>query len=404
MDSAPSAATQRPSHGQQEIRGSILNSSTASLEKTQLRSRFPNRELIVRAEGQSRFITLTPRMQMATLAVIALAACISIAALATLAYGQYQTRALQATLLARESLVAQEEQQVTAFHDEIEAATLQLDRRQKFLERMVEMLPEAEDDAALAAQTAEQVHEPKAALHRIGAALPEARGLAAIERRQLAMVDALTGFAEDRARRAEQTIRKLGLDPRSVVAATQGTVESGLGGPLEKISTEADGSLDPRFERLGHSLARMTALEEGLAGIPQVMPTFLGRMTSNFGFRRDPFTGEGAMHSGLDFGGRSGDSIRAAAAGEVSFVGTRSGYGNVVEITHGNGLLTRYAHMSSFKTRRGQTVEAGDVIGAMGSTGRSTGPHLHFEVRMGGHAINPRPFLEAAPDILASIR
>ena len=382
-----------------------MNSIHASHGQARARSRFPKRELIVRAEGQSRFITLTPRLQVALLAAFALAACIGIAALASLAYGQYQTRALQATLLARESLVAQEEQQVTAFHDEIEAATLQLDRRQKFLERMVDMLPEAEPAAEqVAAKTGETAPEPKVALQRIGAALPQARGLVAIERRQLAMVDALTGFAEDRADRAEQTIRKLGLDPSSVVAATQGAVESGLGGPLEKLSTEADGSLDPRFERLGHSLARMAALEQGLARIPQVMPTFLARMTSSFGYRHDPFTGEGAMHSGLDFGGHSGDSIRAAAAGKVSFVGTRSGYGNVVEITHGNGLMTRYAHMSAFKARLGQTVAAGDVIGAMGSTGRSTGPHLHFEVRVGDRAINPRPFLEAAPDILAAIR
>lgn len=368
----------------------------------QRRSRwFPQRELIVRANGQSRLVTLTPRIQAAG---VALLACIVFAAIAALAYGSYETRAMRATLAHREARVADEQQRVSAYRDELDEATLQLERRQAFIERMIEMLPAAEEDADLAASEAFQ---PEGDLYRISAAMPEANGLAAIERRQLATVAALTGYAESRAARAEQAIRSLGLDPRRVFTATQRSAQSGMagrGGPLEKLATEADGSLDPRFERMGESLARMAALEQGLARVPQVMPTALGRMTSNFGFRRDPFTGEGAMHSGLDFGGRIGDPIRAAAAGKVSFVGMRSGYGKVVEITHGNGLLTRYAHMSAWRAKPGQAVAAGEVIGAIGSTGRSTGPHLHFEVRVNDKAVNPRPLLEDAPNVLDEIR
>ena len=88
--------------------------------------------------------------------------------------------------------------------------------------------------------------------------------------------------------------------------------------------------------------------------------------------------------------------IHAAAAGAVSYVGQRSGYGNVVEITHAGGMMTRYAHMSRFAARPGQQVAAGDRIGAIGSTGRSTGPHLHFEVRINGQAVDPRPFMARA--------
>ena len=88
----------------------------------------------------------------------------------------------------------------------------------------------------------------------------------------------------------------------------------------------------------------------------------------------------------------------------MTFVGRKGGYGNVVEISHGQGLLTRYAHMSRFEARVGQRVEAGTVIGAIGSTGRSTGPHLHFEVRVNGTAVNPRTFLELAPDVLKKVR
>ena len=148
----------------------------------------------------------------------------------------------------------------------------------------------------------------------------------------------------------------------------------------------------------------MDALERGLDGIPQVMPTDYSNITSGFGYRRDPFTGAAAMHKGLDFRGHIGTPIHAAADGVVSFVGQIRGYGNVVEIRHGNGLVTRYAHMSKFKTKRGTRVAAGDVIGLIGNTGRSTGPHLHFEVRVNGRAVNPRPFLESAPHVLEEAR
>ncbi|WP_343061196.1 M23 family metallopeptidase [Novosphingobium flavum] len=94
----------------------------------------------------------------------------------------------------------------------------------------------------------------------------------------------------------------------------------------------------------------------------------------------------------------------AAAKGRVSFVGQRSGYGNCVEVDHGNGLVTRYAHMSAFRTKVGTRVEPGQLIGQIGSTGRSTGPHLHFEVRINDRAINPRPFLEVAPHVLEEAR
>jgi murein DD-endopeptidase MepM/ murein hydrolase activator NlpD len=129
-----------------------------------------------------------------------------------------------------------------------------------------------------------------------------------------------------------------------------------------------------------------------------------GERSSGFGYRSDPFTGGGAFHPGLDFRGAYGAPIHAAADGTVSFVGQIRGYGNVVEVSHGNGLVTRYAHMSKTMATVGQAVNAGDVIGAIGSTGRSTGPHLHFEVRINNSGVNPRPFLERAHDVLEEAR
>jgi murein DD-endopeptidase MepM/ murein hydrolase activator NlpD len=105
------------------------------------------------------------------------------------------------------------------------------------------------------------------------------------------------------------------------------------------------------------------------------------------------------MHSGLDFKGPIGTPILAAAAGVVSFAGVQSGYGNCVEITHSNGLVTRYAHLSGFTVSLGQKVQRGVQIARMGSTGRSTGSHLHFEVRLNKAAINPLRFLESNSDV-----
>lgn len=355
-------------------------------------------------DGKSRSIVLTPRKQIAAVALFAAAGCATLVTAATITRTQLETRALQSVVMDQEARVMQEQQRVTAFRDDLRDATHTLEQRQAFLERMVEMLPAAQGEPinAIPADA-----EPTGKLRRISAVLPEARGLATLERRQLAAVTTLTGFAEHRAARAEQAIRRLGLDPRRVLAASQASgasPQTGMGGPLEALTSEADGALDERFARLGASLARLSALEHGLERMPQVMPTALGRMTSNFGYRRDPFTGAAAMHSGLDFGGAMGEPIRAAAAGRVSFVGTRGGYGKVVEITHGNGLMTRYAHMSAWRATTGQAVGAGEVIGAIGSTGRSTGPHLHFEVRVNDQAVNPRPLLEGARAVLAEIQ
>jgi len=117
--------------------------------------------------------------------------------------------------------------------------------------------------------------------------------------------------------------------------------------------------------------------------------------TSGFGMRIDPFLRSPAMHTGLDFRGAQGDPIRATAAGTVSQAGWNGGYGKMVEIDHGNGLSTRYAHLADITVTVGQTVRTGHVIGRLGSTGRSTGPHLHYETRVDGDAVDPQKFLRA---------
>ncbi len=125
------------------------------------------------------------------------------------------------------------------------------------------------------------------------------------------------------------------------------------------------------------------------------LPVAGGRLTSGFGLRADPFTGARREHDGVDLGAPEGSPIRASAGGVVVSAGPRGGYGLAVEIDHGHGLTTLYGHASRLLVSAGQEVRAGEEIGEVGSTGRSTGPHLHFEVRVGGRAVDPARALKA---------
>ncbi len=130
------------------------------------------------------------------------------------------------------------------------------------------------------------------------------------------------------------------------------------------------------------------------ASLPSLSPVRYPYLSSSYGWRRHPISGRHSMHEGLDFAAPHGAPIYAASGGVVSAAGYQAGYGKTIEIEHGNGLMTRYAHASSLGVKAGDLVEKGQEIGKVGSTGRSTGPHLHFEVRMAGHPLDPKLFLD----------
>jgi murein DD-endopeptidase MepM/ murein hydrolase activator NlpD len=127
-----------------------------------------------------------------------------------------------------------------------------------------------------------------------------------------------------------------------------------------------------------------------------------GDAVSGFGIRVDPFVHTPAMHTGLDLAAQTGDPVRATADGTITIAGWQGGYGKMIEIDHGNGLATRYGHLSSIEVVVGQSVKLGQVIGRVGTTGRSTGPHLHYETRIDGEPVDPQKFLRAGTR-LASI-
>jgi len=152
---------------------------------------------------------------------------------------------------------------------------------------------------------------------------------------------------------------------------------------------------DIELAALDTALDRLEAAKALARKVPIATPVPSEGVSSGFGARRDPILGTPAFHPGMDLVAIFGTPIRAAADGRVDFAGPDGGYGNMVEIDHGNGLKTRYGHMSKILVKQGVFVHEGDVIGRVGSTGRSTGPHLHYEVRVDSEPVDPLSFLRA---------
>ncbi|MDE2562898.1 MAG: M23 family metallopeptidase [Sphingomonadales bacterium] len=347
----------------------------------------------MRSQGQVRFIRVSARFQMAGAALVAAALLVWLAIMAYAIVAQALAAQHRAAIAAREAAVERTENSVEKYRKDLAGVAADLEKRQDFLEKTVEGTMGDLPDAPAPDAPGSAANGPdQAALKKIGMVIPEAAPLARMEARQLAFVARLTQVADARSARAETAIRRVGLNP-SMMLASAGS--EGQGGPLQLLTTGPGNQVDPRFAQLGASLQKMDSLEQGLARIPNTMPSNLAMSSSSFGYRRDPFTGASAFHPGIDFPGPVGSPIFAAATGRVVWAGPRSGYGNCVEVDHGNGLMTRYGHMSRVEAHIGEQVRAGEEIGKIGSTGRSTGPHLHFEVRVNGQAVNPRPFLEA---------
>lgn len=184
-----------------------------------------------------------------------------------------------------------------------------------------------------------------------------------------------------------------------------------VGGAISAVSKAVIGNrsddADPQYRSLFMSWKKMDggAVRETIS-IPSARPVPEKQIsfTSGYGVRSDPFRGNVAMHAGIDLAGPVGTPIYATADGMVNRAEWANGYGNLVELNHGRGIQTRYGHLSQILVKDGQRVKRGDLIARMGSTGRSTGSHLHYEVRLDGRAVNPVPYLRSTDYLLAMQR
>jgi murein DD-endopeptidase MepM/ murein hydrolase activator NlpD len=172
--------------------------------------------------------------------------------------------------------------------------------------------------------------------------------------------------------------------------------------PAYKIASEGTQKVDDQFHAMFISWQKVdTARQHPAISVPSVRPVNMATFTSAYGVRSDPFRHLAAMHAGIDLAAPQGTAVYATADGTVDRADWFGGYGNCVEIDHGKGVATRFGHLSRILVHPGQLVHRGDVIALVGSTGRSTGPHLHYEVRIDGHAVNPVPFLQSADYVTA---
>ena len=215
-----------------------------------------------------------------------------------------------------------------------------------------------------------------------------------VEARQIAALNAVEETFDSKARRIRGVLNDLGLDPAKLPTPAS---SNAVGGPFVPFKLKPDsGPFERQLHRITLARTQVDRLARSLTTVPVRQP-MAGDIetTSGYGMRVDPFLRSPAMHTGLDYRGDAGDPVRATAAGTVIHSGWNGGYGKMVEIDHGNGLSTRYAHLSETSVTLGQTIKIGQVVGKLGSTGRSTGPHLHYETRIDGEAVDPQKFLRA---------
>jgi murein DD-endopeptidase MepM/ murein hydrolase activator NlpD len=370
--------------------------------RSSVRELFPERHLYVRSGGEMKGYVLTPKKQMVAASGVAAAALwmgvCSAAMLVNILSASSADREVARTQAKYERWIADRQARLNSAVAQLNATSgtggdelaANIEKRHAALALLLTDLKGAPGAAealtpainrALAANTG----GPAGRIERVR-----------IGQEQL--LDAADTFAKSRADRLRLAFRLAGLTPAAYVAKG-----GSLGGPLIESKDpralaavlDVDEDFADRIQHAATDLSEARAMSDASRTLPFARPTVSTPQTSGFGVRFDPFTSRPAFHSGLDFSGGRMTAVYSTAPGVVSFTGVRSGYGNTVEIDHGRGLKTRYAHLAAIAVSPGQRVAVGQRLGGMGSTGRSTGTHLHYEVWLNGRAQNPDRFVKA---------
>jgi murein DD-endopeptidase MepM/ murein hydrolase activator NlpD len=363
---------------------------------------FPERHLYVRSGGEMKGYVLTPKTQMLVAAGISAAALwmgvCSAAMLVNMMSASSADREVARTQAKYERWIADRQARLNSAVAQLNAGgntanagvAADIEKRHAALAML---LTDMKTTPGAASALTPVINKALASNDKNPAHIVETVRIS-----QEQLLDAADTFAKSRADRLRLAFRLAGLTPSTYVP--QGAA---LGGPLIESKDpralaavlDVDESFADRIQHAASDMSEAHALEQAAHGLPFANPTPGAERSSGFGVRVDPFTGHPAYHSGQDFSGSRMEAIHATGPGVVSFTGVRSGYGNTVEIDHGKGLKTRYAHLAAISVAVGQQVAVGQRLGGMGSTGRSTGTHLHYEVWLNGRAMNPDRFLKA---------
>jgi murein DD-endopeptidase MepM/ murein hydrolase activator NlpD len=351
-----------------------------------LRNLFKPREIFVHDGATMRRVHMSGRVQALGASAVVAALGLSIVGTAQLtgaAPAAVQAVSRELAVLELQRKISTLRGDITAIRSEAKIHAARLEQRQAFLDSVLmgKGKPAMPVDAHKVSARAADVVSP----------------FQAVEAKQLAQAALVKAAVDARYATMAATLAQYGIPATRIVDD-----KSAMGGPYEPVDTTAvKASPDPAFRSLFQSWKRLDNLQQGTVAIPSAKPVDTIDFTSGFGVRSDPFRGGAAMHAGVDIRGPHGTAIYATADGMVGRAGWANGYGNLVELEHGRGIQTRYGHLSSIIVQPGQRVKRGELIARMGSTGRSTGNHLHYEVRLDGSAVNPMPFLQSSNYLMA---
>lgn len=364
---------------------------------------FPERQVYLRSHGEVRGYVLTAGRQ-----VMIAAACLLFAGWTMLASGGFlfdmiaRSQADSQIVRAR----AASERVNADLQARLETAVVRMSATNGSLDEMAEMVERRHAALTGVMGMFQGVPGSQAALRPVrplsAANTSPVQRIMAVRLDQDRLIARAGTFAQNRAERLRLAFRLAGLNPAAYVSRG-----SALGGPLVEAKDpralaailDVDEPFAIRIRNAADNLTEMRNLADVAGSLPFNRPTD-ARTTSGFGVRFDPFNGHPALHQGQDFAAPLNTPIHATAPGVVSFTGVRSGYGNTVEIDHGHGFKTRFAHLNSIAVATGQPIALGQRIGAMGTTGRSTGVHLHYEVWVDGRPQNPARFLRAGDQLV----
>lgn len=361
-----------------------------------LRAKFRARDLFFHDGSTMRHVHVSTKVQVAGATAGVTTLTLAMLSIAQLAASAPAVAGAMSAAVSRDAAVHRMNAKVASMEAEMATIRTAATAHAKRLEARQAML-----DAVVSGKGAMPAAMPAASTTNSPALGKALAPLASAEGRQNMLAGRLAATTNARYQATAAVLGRLGIN-----ASRFHQVSGAMGGPFEPLPVTGStpttkGRPDPAFRALFQSWKRLEQLQQGIVAIPSQRPVDAVTFTSGFGVRSDPFRGGAAMHAGVDIPGPLGTAIYATADGIVGRAQWANGYGWLVELDHGKGIQTRYGHLSAMLVQPGQRVTRGQLIARMGSTGRSTGSHLHYEVRLDGHAVNPMPFLQSANYLVA---
>lgn len=383
-------------------------------------SLFPDHQIYFRTDGKVRFFTLTTGMQVAAVAAL----CGTFLWLGKSTYEYIaQSDRLQANRVALSKMSGQMEE----LSDDFEGLEKRILDRASTIEARQGVLQSVLNDGLIDAEPIDlktltndtvtsdagaskplRLKETSNYLYRKPGIDPSAHFdnvFEVLEMRQLAFAKDLKNRAEAEKDGILTLLADLNVDPEVFMASSEDadaakTAGGNIGGPFVALSSLSPEDTPETFTGLLEEWSDLKDLRRKVHSIPAVAPLEKYFLSSKYGKRRDPFSRRWAHHSGVDLAAWYGSPVLATGDGKVTYAAYKAGYGRVVEVDHGNGFITRYGHLRKVVVKKGQSVTMSTKLGETGSTGRSTGPHVHYEIWFDGETVDPVPFIKASNDVL----